>query len=226
MPRHPAFPLALVTTGRHLLLVGGGPLGADRLRTALDYDWAQITMTAQTPTDLTPDIHALAADDPRVVLRDRPCAEADVATADLVIDSTTDEDLAATLSGWCRPRRVPLNAMDKMEYCDIHYPALITRGPLLLAIVSGGQTPALSGTLRRWLDEALGPGWEHAAQRLAEARRATPPGRRRMQMLIDLARDPRLLDGIRRDDQAAMQQLIDEAVRQEFDDNSGTPHVP
>ncbi len=216
MARHPAFPIGWVTTNRHLLLVGGSELGADRLRTALRYDWARITLTAQTPDDLTPAIHELAAEDDRVKLLDRPCTPGDVAGADLVIDSTTDDALAETVSRWCRARRVPLNAMDKMEYCDVHYPALIERGPLLLAIISGGQTPALSGTLRRWLDDALGPGWEQAAHWLAEARTALPPGRRRMQLLIDLARDPQWVNAIFKNDTKTLRTMIDHAVHQEL----------
>ncbi len=213
----------MVTTGRCLLLVGGGALGADRLRTARAYDWAKIIMTAQAENDLTDEIRQLARDDDRVELHDRPCTVADVAHADLVIDSTTDETLAATLGQWCKQRRIPLNAMDKLPYCDVHYPAIIERGPLCIAIISGGQTPAVSGTLRRWLEEALGAGWNHAAELMAEARRACPPGRRRMQMLIDLARDPRLLQAIQQDNQTAMQQLIDDAIQAEFDNDA--PHT-
>lgn len=216
----------MVTTGRCLLVVGGGALGADRLRTARAYDWAHIIMTAQAEADLTDEIRQLAGEDGRVELHDRPCTEDDVARADLVIDSTTDESLAATLGHWCKQRRVPLNAMDKLAHCDVHYPALIERGPLLISIMSGGQTPAVSGTLRRWLEEALGPGWTHAAHRMAAARRACPPGRRRMKMLIDLARDPRLLQAIQHNNQTAMQQLIDAAVQAEFDNDAAPTDTP
>lgn len=207
--RHTAFPLSLVVTGKHLLLVGGGSLGTDRLHTARRFDWQRITMIAE---DATSEIRAMAAEDERVTLYERAVCEDDVEATDLVIDSTTNIPLAETLASWCRPRRIPLNAMDKMECCDVHYPAFIERGPLLLAISSGGETPALAGTLRRLLEKQVGPGWCNAALLLAETRRSLPPGRERMNLLIDLARNKQWLEYIAENNRVELRRMVDEAV--------------
>ena len=209
LSRHKAFPLSFVTTGKHLLLVGGDTLGESRLATALLFDWARITVVATNPTQAT---REMAQTDERVVFYERETQESDVADVDLVIESTMDEALGQTLAAWCRPRRIPLNAMDKLESCDVYYPALIMRGPLILAIASGGEAPALSATLRRLLEQRLGPGWCNAALLIAEARRALPPSGARMTMLKEIAGDERLPALIAENDIEGMRNLIKDAI--------------
>lgn len=208
--KHKAFPLSFVTTGKHLLLVGGGSLGESRLATAVLFDWDRITFVAVDPT---PDTRAVAGSDARVTLHERPVRESDIEDVDLVIESTMDKALGRELAGWCRPRRIPLNAMDKLESCDVYYPALILRGPLVLAIASSGETPALAATLRRVLEERMGPGWCNAALLMAETRRSLPQNTARMELLKRIASDERLLDLIARNDIQGMRNLIKDATR-------------
>ena len=208
--RHKAFPLSFVTTGKTLLLVGGGRLGEGRLATAILFDWAHITFVARDPTE---DTRALADGDERVTLHERDVEETDVESADLVIESTMDDALGRKLAAWCRPRRIPLNAMDKLAHCDIYYPALILRGPLILAIASSGETPALAATLRKVLEQKMGPGWCNAAMLLAETRRALPASPARMELLKAIANDERLLSLIAENDIEGMRYLIKDATR-------------
>ncbi len=208
--RHTSFPLSFVVTGKHLLLAGGGALGEQRLDMALRFDWARITMTADHVTD---SLRALAESDPRVTLHERAPTETDVETADMVIENTTDRMLAARLAQWCRPRKIPLNAMDKLEFCDVYYPALILRGSLIIAITSSGEAPALTSTLRKLLEARIGPGWCNAALLLSDLRRQLPKNQARMDLLKSLAQDERLLDYIGENNIGGMRKLIEDAVR-------------
>lgn len=207
--RHPAFPLSFVTTGRCLLLVGGGALGASRLETALDFDWQRILFVEPDPVPLT---RELAARDDRVELRERDVGEGDVEGADLVIESSTDDALAAKLAGWCRARRIPFNAMDKIEWCDVFYAGMIQRGPLLVSVTSGGESPALAALLRRLLAERMGPGWCNAAMLMAETRRKLPRSAARMRLLKSVSEDDEFLRCLAENDIGQMKQILEEAV--------------
>lgn len=208
MHRHKGFPLSFVTTGKHVLFVGGGELGESRLETALHFDWARITLVA---TDCTEGSRACAASDDRIRILERAVEEADVETADLVIENTMDEELAAKLACWCRPRRIPLNAMDKLDYCDVYYSALIMRGTLLLTINSSGDTPALVALLRRLLEQRLGPGWCNAAAIMAENRRALPKNAARMKLMKDTVADPTWLELMAANDIQGMRDYFEDA---------------
>lgn len=209
MNRHTAFPLSFVVTGKHLLLVGGGEGGLNRLITALLFDWARITITGP---DITAEIEDIAALDERVTVLQRRVIEEDVEDVHLVIESTLYDELAESLAKWCRARRIPINAMDKLDQCDVYYPALILRGPLVLAICSNGEAPALTSTLRKLLEQRIGPGWCNAGMLMAEARRKLPRGKARMEMLKSLAVDERMLNFIADNDLRGMRELIDDAV--------------
>ena len=202
-----SFPLSWVTTGRHLLLVGGGPVGENRLCTAVQFDWEIITVVAEDPTER---MLELAACDSRVVSHRRPATEEDIGRASLVIENTEDHVMAEKVAEWCKKHRVPINAMDKMDLCDLHYPAFLRRGPMLIAISSGGEAPALSARLKKWLDEKLSCGWCHAAWNMARARRQLPQDKERMAFLKRISGDPRLLEWIETNSFGEIETWIDD----------------
>lgn len=199
--RHAAFPVALVTTGRRLLIVGGGPETADRLSAALRFDWATITLVTLA---VRPALRRLAVRDARVRLVERPVRESDVRAADVVIEGCGDPRVVERLSAWCRRHRRLLNAMDSLPHCDFHCTSFFARGPLLVSIASGGRAPALSAALRRRLEAAVGPGWQTAACLMAEARGRLGPGPARRALMKAIAADAGLMYAIARNDRRAI----------------------
>lgn len=208
--KHPAFPMSFVTSGRRLVLIGGGTLGAERLQVALDFDWERIVFVEAAPV---PRVRELAALDERVDLRERDVEEADVEGADLVIENTMDDDLARRVAAWCRARRIPFNSMDKLEWCDLYYSALIQRGPLLVSVTSGGESPALAALLRRLIEKHMGPGWCNASLLMAETRRNLPRSAARMRMLKAISEDEGFLNCLANNDIEGMRKHLDDAAQ-------------
>jgi precorrin-2 dehydrogenase/sirohydrochlorin ferrochelatase len=68
-----------------------------------------------------------------------------------------------------------VNVMDDPEHCDWAAPAIVRRGDLVIAISTGGRSPALAARLRRELSEQYGPEWEPALDVLEHARAETLP---------------------------------------------------
>ena len=204
-----AFPLSWVTSGRQLLIVGGCLGRLCRLRDALEYDWAHITVCQP---DGEPTFCDACTEDPRVTLKVGHPREEDVAQSDLCIECTDDLDLGRQLYQWCKVHKIPLNAMDKLDYCDLYYSSMITRGPLTLSINSGGAAPAVTSRLRLWLEDQIGQGWATASRLLAEIRNELPSGQDRSDLLKNVAHDPTFLELIQKDDQKGMEEFIDHAA--------------
>ncbi len=204
-----AFPIAWVTSGRNLLLIGADAMGADRLRTALQYDWAAIRVVG-TPVD---DAVRRLASDPRVDLHAREVTRADVGWAQMVIESTTDADLGRRVGGWARAAGVPASTMDKPDTCDFYYTSLIRRGPMVISISSGGASPAIIARLRKHLEALVGCGWCKAANLLASLRTRLPNCPERSQLLKDLAADPNLPGLIDRDNDTELGAWIEAGER-------------
>lgn len=202
--------MAWVTTCRRVLLAGGGCETTARLLHALTCDWLSISVVMPRPT---PEVRALQRRDLRVALHERDVLEGDVAHADLVFEDTGDARLAGQVRAWCDIHHRPLNACDKPDLCDVYYMSLVQKGPLVLGISSGGDAPAVSAGLRRWLEANVGPGWAMAARVLAETRRALPSGQARIDVLKAVARDALFLGFVANNDEAGLRGLIADAVR-------------
>lgn len=207
--RHRAVPIGLVTTCRTLLVIGIGRDIGPRLRHARLFDWHRIHVMWPTLPD---ELVALTEGDDRFVIHRRMPVEEDIARADVIIEDCEDRALAETITGWSRKHRRLINAIDKPELCDLYYMSLIFRDPLMLAITSGGDAPALAALLRRQLEENLSRGWSTASRLMAEARQRLPGGQARKDLLLSLARNPRMAELIEADDEQGIKELIEDAV--------------
>ncbi|HEY8240516.1 MAG TPA: NAD(P)-dependent oxidoreductase [Kiritimatiellia bacterium] len=203
-----AFPIAWVTSGRKLLIIGGGPETEVRLTHALLFDWAKIRLIVAR----VPDILRGRAD-ARVEFIERAATEADVAEADLVLEDSGSRETAENVRAWCDRHHVPLNATDKPDLCDFYYMSLLLRDPLVIGIASGGDAPAVSAALRKVLNEKVGPGWSAAAALLAGVRESLPGGQARIDLLRKIARHEDFVGHIEKNDMAALQRLVEHELR-------------
>jgi siroheme synthase-like protein len=193
-----------------LLVVGGGYETDTRIRHAISFDWREIHVVAR---ELTPSMRAFARADLRVSLHERTCTEQDVTYADFVLEDCGDPVLARRIADWCERHQKPLNACDKPDLCDAFYMSLAPIGPMIVGISSGGDAPAVSAALRRWLEANLSPGWAMAARALSELRRSLPSGQSRMDVLRNIARHPSFEDLVVRNDEAGLRALIEDELR-------------
>jgi siroheme synthase-like protein len=86
-----------------------------------------------------------------------------ITAADSVINDAVFQDAEAA-GVWC-------NAVDDPEHCSVLFPAVVRRGPVTVAVSTGGSSPALASWLRRELEGMVGPELADVALRLAEERR-------------------------------------------------------
>ena len=208
--RYKALPVAWVATCRRLLIAGGSYETESRLRHAMMFDWVSISVVVAR---LTPYLREARRRDLRISLHERAVLEADIAHADFVVEDTGDPAVALQIAGWCDQHHRPLNACDKPDLCDLYYMSLLTLGPLVLGISSGGEAPAVASALRRWLEQNVSPGWAMAAQALADLRRSLPGGQARMNVLKRIARNGAFLGLVERNDQVGLQALISDELR-------------
>jgi precorrin-2 dehydrogenase/sirohydrochlorin ferrochelatase len=98
-----------------------------------------------------------------------------------------------------RDRGVLVNVMDDVPNCDFAAPAVVRRGDLVLAISTGGRSPALARMLREGLEERFGAEWGEVLEVLREVREETLP------LLPDLReRSRRWSDALDLDEAAAL----------------------
>lgn len=157
---HP-YPVNLDLRGKRCVVVGAGPVAAARAR-ALAEAGADVVV-------VSPD-----ADPPAegVTVRRRRFEPADLDGAWLAVAAGGDAEEHARVRAAADAARVWVNAADDPANCTFTLPAVLRRGPVTVAVGTGGASPALASWLRRRLERELGPEVEVLAGLLASERDA------------------------------------------------------
>jgi siroheme synthase-like protein len=107
------------------------------------------------------------------ILDERAWRPEDLDGAFVCVASSADPLTRAAIHRAGRARGVLVNVMDDIPHCDFAAPAVLRRGDLVIAVSTGGRSPALARRLRERLQETFGPEWAEALEVLGEARDET-----------------------------------------------------
>lgn len=159
------FPAFLDLRGRRCLVVGGGPV-AERKAQALLECGAEVVVVSPVVTET---LAALAVAG-RLCHRPRVFRRHDVVGCRVVIAATGRATVDRDVVRLARARSALVNAVDRPALCDFIVPSVLTRGPLRIAVSTGGRSPALAREIRRRLERVIGPEYGAVVARAGEAR--------------------------------------------------------
>lgn len=189
------YPALLELGGRRCVVVGSRAVAEGKVEALLEGGADDVLVVAQGPRAR---LGALAAD-PRVRAARRPWRPEDLDGAFVVVGWDPDPAERARLAAEARARGALVNVIDDVPNCDFAAPAVVRRGDLVLAIGTGGASPALAARLREELEERFGPGWAELVDVLRAVRAGVPPSldvaerARRWRAALDLAEAERLV---------------------------------
>ena len=160
------YPLFLELEGRPCLVIGGGGV-AFRKTAALLHCGARVTVVSP---DLSAGLKRLARQK-KIRWEAHPFRPADLAGKELAVAATNDEEVNRAAAREARRRRIWINMVDRPELCSFILPSVVRRGKLVLAISTGGASPALAKWIRRDLEARYGPEFGKLLSQAAAARR-------------------------------------------------------
>lgn len=174
------YPIMLRLTGRRAVVVGSGTVGLRRAA-ALAQAGADVTLCAEH----------LAGEPPEgaEIVRESYRSEM-LAGATLVLACTGDRATNAQIAADARRAGALVNCADQPEDCDFYLPAVARRGPVCLAVGTGGAAPGLSRRLRdrlaRRLSEEIGEFAAAVGEVRARVQEGVEDRPRRMEILAKL----------------------------------------
>jgi siroheme synthase-like protein len=159
------FPMLVNLVGRKCVVVGAGTVAAAKIENLL-LCGADVVVVSRRAVRA---IQGLARAG-RLVWRRRAFSRRDVQGKFLAVAATDSSKVNEAVFRACAVRGVLCNSVDDPEHCDFIYPAVARRGPLQIAISTGGRSPALAARLRRELERQFGPEWSAWVEDLGKQR--------------------------------------------------------
>lgn len=148
------FPIFLKLHQLHLLIVGGGNVGLEKLEAVLrSSPAARVTLVA---TEIRrSEIREIARHHPRLTLIERPFETSDLDDKDVVILATDSRTLHESIKQETRRRHLLTNVADTPDLCDFYLGSIVKKGDLKLGISTNGKSPTLAKRMREYLTETL-----------------------------------------------------------------------
>jgi precorrin-2 dehydrogenase/sirohydrochlorin ferrochelatase len=156
-------PLVIDLARLRLVLVGNGAAALARLKRLEDGGARDLALYADAPS---PALAAAAG--PRLVRR-LPARD-DFAGVQLVF--LADIADRAALAEIARDAGAIVHVEDDPALSDAQAPAVVRRGALMLAVSTGGASPALAGKVRDFLGSLFGPEWDGRLEELSQQRQS------------------------------------------------------
>ena len=159
------YPVYLNLRGRLCIIVGGGTVAEGKIGRLLD-SGAKVCVISP---DATPGIRQLVAD-MAVSWEQRRYQRGDLEGAFIAIAATNVREVNRRIFEEANERGVMLNAVDDPPNCSFIAPSIVQRGPVTLAISTGGVSPALARKLRESLQASGDLAWADLSSTMAVAR--------------------------------------------------------
>lgn len=159
------FPVNLIISGRPVTVVGGGVVARRKCLSLLEAG-AQVTVIAP---ELDPQLDALR-DEGRISHLGRPYAPGDLAGTFLAFAATSDAAVNRAVADEAAVRGILADVADAPERGSFTSPAVLRRGALLIAVSTGGKSPALAGAIRAKLAGEFGPEYAEVLEILGAVR--------------------------------------------------------
>ena len=162
------YPVGLVVEGKRCVVIGGGRVAARKTRVLIEAGaWVEVI----SPEVVRP--LAALGQAGRITLTRRAYHGGDLKGAALAIAATDDQEVNVRVAEAARGLGIAVNVADDPGRSSFLVPATLRRGELVMAVFTGGKSPALARELRMELQERYGPEYGALLELLHELHSAT-----------------------------------------------------
>jgi precorrin-2 dehydrogenase/sirohydrochlorin ferrochelatase len=208
------FPVFLDLKNRKCVVVGGGRVAERKIQNLRK---AGAAVTVVSPR-LTPALERLK-ETKGIEHRRRAYKTGDLKAAFLAVAATDHRPTYEKVFREASARRIPVNAVDDPVHCTFIVPAVISRGDILIAISTGGRSPALAKALRKKLEREVGGEYASLLKLIGAVRKSILPlgwGPMKNQKIYRRLLQEDVLDLLRRGNHKALGRLLREIIGPDF----------
>jgi precorrin-2 dehydrogenase/sirohydrochlorin ferrochelatase len=185
-----------------VVVIGGGKVGLRKTQGLLEAG-ARVRVVDPKPS---PETVRLAAKRKIELIR-RGYRRGDLGRAFAAVAATEDPELHRAIRREAMKKKILLNVVDRPAFCDFVFPARFSRGEFLIAVSTGGASPALAKKIREELEKRFGPEYGLLTKLMALLRPRLPSGKRTGRLFSRFVRSP-VLARLKRSDWAGVDRLL------------------
>ncbi|MCT1525391.1 precorrin-2 dehydrogenase/sirohydrochlorin ferrochelatase family protein [Sphingobacterium hotanense] len=147
------FPIYVKLDQINTLLIGGGPVGLEKLQALLSNSpRARVKIIAR---DVIDEIVALVNSNEVLSLEIREFQEHDLEGIDLLIMATNNPEFNEEVKQLAKSRHLLINVADKPDLCDFYLGSVVQKGNLKIGISTNGKSPTIAKRLKEFLNDLL-----------------------------------------------------------------------
>lgn len=206
------YPIFIDLRERPVVVVGGG-LVAYRKIESLSAAGAKVKVIA-------PEIISEISEMKDIEIVKRDYESGDLHEAVLVIAATDDESTNIAVSEDAAIMRIFCNVADKPSMCSFIVPSVIEKGPIKIAISTGGVSPALSRKMRKEIGGFIGDELVTLAMIMGKIRPlvlSQEGGHENHKRIFDVLVNSQLIDAIKANDRDMAEKILFEALGEHID---------
>lgn len=162
------FPIFLKLEQLHVLIVGGGYVGLEKL-TAVLANSPETKVTLVAP-EIRVEIREMATSHSHVVLVEDVYQPMYLKDKDLVIVGTNDKLVNTQVQQDCKTHKILVNVADTPDLCDFYLSSVVKKGDLKIAISTNGKSPTFAKRFREVLEEILPESLQETLDNLQQIR--------------------------------------------------------
>lgn len=162
------FPIFLKLEQLHVLIVGGGYVGLEKL-TAVLANSPETKVTLVAP-EIRDEIREMATSHSHLVLVEEVYRPIYLKDKDLVIVGTNDKLVNTQVQQDCKMHKILVNVADTPGLCDFYLSSVVKKGDLKIAISTNGKSPTFAKRFREVLEEILPESLQETLDNLQQIR--------------------------------------------------------
>ncbi len=148
------------------MVAGGGKIACHKVKILLGFG---VKLFVVAPS-FDADFKNLKYEEGQICFQKRRFLDSDIEEMDFAVAATGNEELDFHISKLCQEKGVLVNVVDRKEWCTFIFPALLQEEDLLVAVSSGGKSPAAAAFLKEKLRKAIPAYYGGLVKKLGEYR--------------------------------------------------------
>jgi len=161
------FPFFMELSKKSVLLIGGGEVAERKLDLLLKAN-AKLTIVSPEFTDYITEL--INNNNNITIITDNYKEEYMNNSYSFVIAATNNESLNEEIASHANHKGILVNVVDKPNICDFIFPSILERGPITVAVSTGGSSPVLARLLRTKLETLIPGAYGRLAKIVSENR--------------------------------------------------------